>query len=93
MKYRLAILEPDRTSGSDTLISYESENAPFMSIHAGDLIHPGGWEIYAFTPGVSPILRVKSVEHQINQAQDGVITQSIWVYTEEVPDAKETRFS
>jgi hypothetical protein len=84
--YHLEIYLPGSTQ--DALVVFFSDN-PFLTIQAGDLINPGGWEQAVQVTG---LLRVVNVEHIIWTLRN-TVKHKVCVFTEETEDTRETRLS
>jgi hypothetical protein len=78
--YCLEIYEPG--SADDVLQQIEAD-IPFASVSAGDLLRPLN------APG-SPLLRIVHVEHIVWET-DGKARHKICLFTEDAPDARQTR--
>ena len=90
MKYSIEIYEP--WSEENVIQQLESDESPFPSIHAGDLIDPLDW------PGSgSPmrVLRVTAVKHLVwpsRKEEEPGLKHRLMVYTEEVENTDELRW-
>jgi hypothetical protein len=91
MEYRLEIYSPGEYDQGDCIKVLVS-TAPFLSVHAGDLLNASIW---GYTG--SKLLRVSSVEHVIAEKPSegidpsGKIIHRVLIYTEGVADNVQTR--
>ena len=92
MEYRLEIYSPGDYDRGDCIKMFIT-TAPFLPLHAGDLLNASNWERTG-----SKLLRVLNVEHLIAEKSaegidpSGKIIHRVLIYTEGVADSAQTRY-